>query len=77
VVITVSILVQTDDKQGACLGSSVALGSTRTAWSCSREGPDAVLVTIYLMTVGFMRAADEMGTHCPEDFALVSFDDYS
>src|SRR3989441_1363845 len=40
------------------------------------RGPDAVLVTNYLMTVGFMRAADEMGMHCPEDFALVSFDDY-
>jgi len=40
------------------------------------RGPDAVLVTNYLMTVGFMRAADEMGVHCPEDFALVSFDDY-
>lgn len=38
--------------------------------------PDAVLVTNYLMTVGFMSAADEMGLRCPEDFALVSFDDY-
>ena len=40
------------------------------------RGPDAVLVTNYLMTVGFMMAADEMGMRCPEDFALVSFDDY-
>jgi LacI family transcriptional regulator len=40
------------------------------------RAPDAVLVTNYLMTVGFMRAADEMGMRCPEDFALVSFDDY-
>ena len=38
--------------------------------------PDAVLVTNYLMTVGFMNAADEIGMRCPEDFALVSFDDY-
>lgn len=38
--------------------------------------PDAVLVTNYLMTIGFMSAAEEIGMHCPEDFALVSFDDY-
>jgi LacI family transcriptional regulator len=38
--------------------------------------PDAVLVTNYLMTVGFMSAADELEMQCPEDFALVSFDDY-
>jgi len=38
--------------------------------------PDAVLVTNYLMAIGFMKVADEMGLHCPEDFALVSFDDY-
>jgi LacI family transcriptional regulator len=38
--------------------------------------PDAVLVTNYLMTVGFMSAAHEIGMSCPEDFALVSFDDY-
>ena len=38
--------------------------------------PDAILVTNYLMTVGVMSAADEIGMRCPEDFALVSFDDY-
>jgi LacI family transcriptional regulator len=38
--------------------------------------PDAVLVTNYLMTVGFMNAANEMGMRCPDDFGLVSFDDY-
>ncbi|MDE3181283.1 MAG: LacI family DNA-binding transcriptional regulator [Acidobacteriota bacterium] len=38
--------------------------------------PDAVFVANYLMTVGFMQAADEMGMKCPEDFGLVSFDDY-
>lgn len=38
--------------------------------------PDGVYVANYLMTVGFLKAADEMGLHCPEDFGLVSFDDY-
>lgn len=38
--------------------------------------PDAVFVANYLMTVGLMQAADEMGVECPEDFGLVSFDDY-
>jgi LacI family transcriptional regulator len=38
--------------------------------------PDAVLVANYLMTVGFMKAAEEVRLSCPEDFALVSFDDY-
>lgn len=37
---------------------------------------DAFYVANYLMTVGFMKAADEMGLRCPEDFGLVSFDDY-
>jgi LacI family transcriptional regulator len=38
--------------------------------------PDGVYVANYLMTVGFLKAADEMGLQCPEDFGLVSFDDY-
>jgi LacI family transcriptional regulator len=38
--------------------------------------PDGVYVANYLMTVGFLKAADEMGFRCPEDFGLVSFDDY-
>jgi LacI family transcriptional regulator len=38
--------------------------------------PDGVYIANYLMTVGFLRAADEMGLRCPEDFGLVSFDDY-
>ncbi|HUY13412.1 MAG TPA: LacI family DNA-binding transcriptional regulator [Terriglobia bacterium] len=38
--------------------------------------PDAVYVANYLMTVGLMKAAEEMGVRCPEDFGLVSFDDY-
>ncbi len=28
------------------------------------------------MTVGLLKAAEEMGLECPEDFGLVSFDDY-
>ena len=28
------------------------------------------------MMVGFMKAADEMGLSCPENFGMVSFDDY-
>lgn len=38
--------------------------------------PDGVYVANYLMTVGFLKAAREMGLRCPEDFGLVSFDDY-
>lgn len=38
--------------------------------------PDAVFVANYLMTVGFMQAAEEMGMSCPADYALASFDDY-
>ena len=38
--------------------------------------PDAVYVANYLMMVGFMKAADEMGLSCPENFGMVSFDDY-
>jgi LacI family transcriptional regulator len=38
--------------------------------------PDGIYVANYLMTVGLLRAADEMGMRCPENFGLVSFDDY-
>ncbi len=38
--------------------------------------PDGVYVANFLMTVGVLKAADEMGLRCPEDFGLVSFDDY-
>lgn len=38
--------------------------------------PDAVFVANYLMTVGLMQAADEVGMSCPADFGLASFDDY-
>lgn len=40
------------------------------------RSPDGVYVANYLMTVGLLKAADEMGMRCPEDFGLVSFDDY-
>lgn len=38
--------------------------------------PDGVYVANYLMTVGLLQAAEEMGLRCPEDFGMVSFDDY-
>jgi LacI family transcriptional regulator len=40
------------------------------------QRPDGIYVANYLMTVGFLKAAEEMGLRCPEDFGLVSFDDY-
>ncbi len=40
-------------------------------------GPDGIYVANHLMTVGLLKAAEEMGLRCPEDFGLVSFDDYS
>jgi len=38
--------------------------------------PDGIYVANHLMTVGLLQAAEEMGLKCPDDFALVSFDDY-
>ncbi len=38
--------------------------------------PDGIYVANHLMTIGLLRAVDEMGLQCPEDFGLVSFDDY-
>lgn len=38
--------------------------------------PDGIYVANHLMTVGLLQAAEEMGLKCPEDFGLVSFDDY-
>lgn len=38
--------------------------------------PEAVFVANHMMMLGFLRAADELGLHCPQDFAIVSFDDY-
>src|ERR1700722_16522656 len=38
--------------------------------------PDGVYVANHLMTIGLLKAAEEMGMTCPDDFGLVSFDDY-
>jgi LacI family transcriptional regulator len=38
--------------------------------------PDGIYVANYLMTIGLLQAAEEIGLRCPEDFGLVSFDDY-
>lgn len=38
--------------------------------------PDGIYVANHLMTIGLLTAAEEMGLQCPEDFGLVSFDDY-
>ena len=38
--------------------------------------PDGIYVANHLMTIGLLKAAEEMGLKCPEDFGLVSFDDY-
>jgi LacI family transcriptional regulator len=38
--------------------------------------PDGIYVANHLMTIGLLTAAEEMGLKCPEDFGLVSFDDY-
>jgi LacI family transcriptional regulator len=38
--------------------------------------PDGIYVANHLMTVGLLKAAEEIGLSCPEDFGLVSFDDY-
>lgn len=37
---------------------------------------DGIYVANYLMTVGVLQAAEEMKLGCPEDFRLVSYDDY-
>jgi len=38
--------------------------------------PDGIYVANHLMTIGLLQAAEEMGMKCPDDFGLVSFDDY-
>jgi len=38
--------------------------------------PDGLYVANHLMTIGLLQAAGEVGLMCPEDFGLVSFDDY-
>lgn len=47
----------------------------RAGYTLLSKRPNAVLVTNYLMTIGLMTAADKIGLRCPEDFALISFDD--
>ena len=46
------------------------------ALSILTHRPDAVFVANYMMTVGFLQTAQEMGMRCPEDFGLVTLDDY-
>ena len=48
----------------------------RAGLSLLPHRPDAVFVANYLMSVGFLLAAKEMGLKCPEDFGLVTLDDY-
>jgi LacI family transcriptional regulator len=48
----------------------------RAGLSLLPHRPDAVFVANFLMTVGFLQAAQEMGMRCPEDFGLVTLDDY-
>ena len=48
----------------------------RAGLSLLTHRPDAVFVANYVMMVGFLQAAQEMGMHCPEDFGLVTLDDY-
>src|ERR1700681_4674786 len=38
--------------------------------------PDGIYVANHLMTVALLKTAEEIGMRCPEDFGLVSFDDY-
>lgn len=40
------------------------------------ERPTALFVTNNLMTIGAMRAIEDAGLHCPEDVALIGFDDF-
>jgi LacI family transcriptional regulator len=48
----------------------------RAGHSLLSRRPDGVYVANHLMTIGLLTAAEEMGLSCPEDFGLVSFDDY-
>ena len=48
----------------------------RAGHSLLSHRPDGIYVANHLMTVGLLKAAEEMGLKCPEDFGLVSFDDY-
>jgi len=48
----------------------------RAGHSILSHRPDGIYVANHLMTVGLLKAAEDMGLQCPEDFGLVSFDDY-
>src|SRR5579863_4679454 len=48
----------------------------RAGHSLLSHRPDGIYVANHLMTIGLLQAAEEMGLRCPEDFGLVSFDDY-
>src|SRR6202162_2577278 len=48
----------------------------RAGHSLLSHRPDGVYVANHLMTVGLLKAAEEMGLRCPEDFGLVSFENY-
>ena len=48
----------------------------RAGHSLLSHRPDGIYVANHLMTIGLLRAAEEMGLQCPDDFGLVSFDDY-
>ena len=48
----------------------------RAGLSLLTHRPDAVFIANFLMTVGFLEAAQEMGMRCPNDFGLVTLDDY-
>src|SRR6201984_2736535 len=48
----------------------------RAGHSLLSHRPEGIYVANHLMTIGLLKAAEEMGLRCPEDFGLVSFDDY-
>ncbi len=48
----------------------------RAGSSLFSRRPDGIYVANHLMTIGLLQAAEEMGLRCPEDYGLVSFDDY-
>jgi LacI family transcriptional regulator len=48
----------------------------RAAMALLPRRPEAVFVANHMMMLGFLKAAEEMGLHCPQDFGIVSFDDY-
>src|SRR5579863_5533363 len=48
----------------------------RAGHSLLSRRPDGIYVANHLMTIGLLQAAEEMGMRCPEDYGLVSFDDY-